>query len=243
MNKGTIVLCKIHKSLEVKFSLVLEDDPVSIVQQRAHGWNVEQTCRKFTYNNNKFFRVNPKPYVTFDISNKTDKKEGWNTNSQVNLNQRALFLFKRALRELIEEFRTVKNLFYLYDTGEMVVNQKLAEAHRKIIPTSSKTIILQACVIQNEENQEELYEGCFLAINRLDSFTYLTFEEMEFLYSVVSEIRMTELALHLLELEKLHTKEEGDLKIPHKVEPEVVEETPPDIDFHAKQKEKQIPDI
>lgn len=243
MYKATIVLCKVHKSFEVKFGIVLEDDPVNLAQQKAHGWNNEPVCRKFTYRDNRYFRIYPKPFVTFDIASKTDRKEGWNSNYQVNLNQRALFLFKRALRELITDFQKLKNLFYVYDTGELVVNQKLAEEHRKIIPTSSKTIILQACVIQNEENREDYYEGCFLAINRLDYFTYLTYEEMEVLYSVLSELRMTELSLHLLELDKLYQEDDGVITIQKEPEVERVEEMKEDPPFNLKRQPKQIPDI
>ena len=49
----------------------------------------------------------------------------------------------------------------------------------------------------------------FGVVNRMEYYTYLTFEELEYFYEILSSIRMTELAMHLLTLDLL-TKEEPD---------------------------------
>ena len=242
MYKSSIVLCKVHKSLQVKFEMILEDDPVTVAQNKSHGWMNEPVIKRFRYNNNQYFRIYPRPFLTLDISSKEDKKEGWNSAYQISLNQRALFVLKKNLEKLIEEFQTNKDLFYTYDTGEIVVDQELAEELRKVVPTKSKIIILQPCVVQDEDNNEIYYEGCIMAFNRLEYSTNLTFEEMGFLLDLLMQINLTELSMQLLVLEKLCPGEGHEIRM-RNPQPERPPEPLHERPFVTKMEPSRIPEI
>ena len=242
MYKTSMLLCKIHKSLQVKFELILEDDPVAVAHRKAMGWNAEPAARKFRFNNNLYFRVQPHPFVTIDIASKADRKDGWSSAYQVSLNQRTLFSFRKRLQELLDIFKEEKDLFYMYESGELVVDQRLAEKHRKLVNTGSKVIVLQACPVQDEENPNIYYEGCLLAINRLDVYTQMTYEEMEFLLDTLNHLSIGELAVQLMTLERLYPEEQGT-PFPSRPKPEPTPEPLREQPFVTKKEPKQIPNI
>lgn len=237
-----MLLCKIHKNLQVKFELILEDDPTEVAHRKALGWNTEPAARKFRFNNNLYFRAQPHPFVTIDIASKEDRKEGFRSMYQVSLNQRALFSFRKRLQELLDEYKTEKELFYMYDTGEIVVDQRLAEKHRKLIQTGTKVVVLQPCVVQDEENQNIYYEGCILAINRLEIYTQMTYEEMEFLLDTLDHISVGELAVKLMTLERMYPEERGNI-YPSRPKPAAPMEPLREQPFVTKKEPNQIPNI
>lgn len=242
MKRLSIPLVKIHKSFEVNFCVFTDGEEA----QKQDPWSA--AIQRYSYNGNDYFRVKPRMSVCIDISNRREiKRDGWTSALQVYLNQRSLFTFKQRLRELIRTFQSVKELFVKYDSGELEVNQQLAMKYRKLISTSSgKMILLQACVVVDDENREVFYEGCIFAINRLEYFTYLTYEEMLFLYDVLSKLDMTQLSMQLLELEKIYSddadSETKGLIIRHPEEAVVKEEYPKES-VYAGYEKRTIPDI
>lgn len=242
MKRLSIPLVKIHKSFEVTFCVFTDGEEA----QKQDPWSA--TIQRYSYNGNDYFRVKPRMTVCIDISNKREtKREGWTSALQVYLNQRSLFTFKQRLRELIHTFQSVKELFVKYDSGELEVNRQLAMKYRKLISSSSgKMILLQACVVIDDDNREVSYEGCIFAINKLEYFTYLTYEEMLLLYDVLSKIDMPQLSIQLLEIEKLYADSDEnksrELIIRHPEEA-VVEEEYPQESVYAGYEKQTIPDI
>lgn len=213
MYKATVELCRVHSSLSLKMGIILEEDEAQQIKNRNMNWGNENMIRKFTYHGNSYIRINPRPFLTIDITNKKIKKsEGYDPNYQMSLNQRGVFSIKRSLRSLISEFQSEKDLFYKYKTGELMVDHELARAHRKVIPVgNAKTVIFEPCVVQDEENRELFYEGCFMAFNKVDYFTYLTYEEMLFFLDIISNLDMTSLALQIIDSEIIYSalKQDG----------------------------------
>lgn len=206
MYKASMELGRIHKSMRLRFSVIIRDDDIS----NGSPWNREPLYKRFRFQENEYFKVNPHPFLTIDISDRREmKKEGWNSGYSVSLNQKALFLMRRRVRELIQAFQTEHQMFYYNERNELVVNPILADKHKIYVPTSQKTILMQPCVVPDDETPNKVYEGVFFAINRMEYYTYLTFEELDYFYEILSSIRMTELAMHLLTLDLL-TKEEPD---------------------------------
>lgn len=242
MKRLSIPLVKIHKSFDVSFCVFTDGEET----EQKEPWGA--TMQRYSYNGNDYFRVRPRASVCIDISNKREvKREGWTSALQVYLNQRSLFTFKQRLRELIHTFRSVKELFVKYDTGELEVDQALAVKYKKLISTNSgKMILLQACVVTDEESREITYEGCIFAINRMEYFTYLTYEEMLLLYDVIAKVNMPDLALQLLQMDTLHQmtnhEEKKELVLRHP-EQGVVEEEYPKESVYAGYEAPEIPEI
>ena len=203
MYKASIELGRIHKSLKLQFSLILDDPEEK--QPSGYGWKREPLYKRFQFNGNDYFRINPHPFVTIDISNRKEtRKEGWNSGYSVTLNQRALFLLKTRIRTLVNVFHTERNLFYYNERGELTVNDTLAKKYKIFVPTAQKVILIQPCVVQDDERPDTVYEGVFFAINRMEYYTYLTYEELEYLLDLLNSINMIELSMHLLELIQLY---------------------------------------
>lgn len=214
MYKATVELVRIHHSLSIKMGIVLEENSYEKLQNKNMKWGTDEVVRKFSYHGNQYIRMNPRPFLTLDISNRKERRKSdvYDANYQMSMNQKGLFLLKKNLRALLLEFQSEKKLFYQYENGELVVDRVLAQNHEKIIPIGNdKIIILHPCVVQDEENRMQFYEGCYMAFNRPEYFTYLTYEEMEFFLDTLHHINLIDLAFHLMETESFYStfKESG----------------------------------
>lgn len=206
MYKATVELCRIHPSLSLKVGIILEEDELQKLKNRNMNYGAEEMIRKFTYRGNSYIRINPRPFLTIDITNKKLKKaNGYDPNYQMSLGQRGVFSLKRGLRQLISEFQSEKELFY-YKGNDLLVDNILADAHRKVIPIGNgKSIILHPCVVQDEEERDQFYEGCFMAFNKVEYFVYMTYEEMLFLLDTLTNLDMISIAMHIIDTEILYT--------------------------------------
>lgn len=214
MYKATVELCRIHHSLSIKMGIILEENELDKLQNRNTKWGADEIVRKFSYRGNQYIRINPRPFLTLDITNRKERKskDAYDANYQMSMNQKGLFLLKKNLSALIQEFQSEKKLFYLYENGELVIDRVLAQNHEKVIPMGNgKAIILHPCVVQDEEQRNQFYEGCFMIFNQPQYFTYLTYEEMEFFLDTLKEINLIDLAFHLMETESFYStfKEQG----------------------------------
>lgn len=200
MYKASIEIAKINKGLKIKFGII-------IYSESENKQIYSKLVSKFNYLGNDFLKVNPKPFITLDISSNTTKSEGWSSNQFVNLNKQSLFLFNRALYKLIQEFKEIRELFY-YKNNKLCVNNKEAERITKDIISNNKHIRLQPCVVPSDENNEKFYEGCVLCINTYDNFVYITYSEMEYLYYELSHVDMINLSLSMIQMAKIYKDEE-----------------------------------
>lgn len=241
MYKASIEIGRVHKSMLITFNLILEDETMATNQ---YARNTEPLYKRFRYKDNDYFKVYPHPFVTIDIADKKEqKKDGWNPGYTVALNQKSLFYMKSKIRRLVRLFHNEQNLFYYNEKGVLTVNHELAKANKVIIPTSQKVILIQPCVVQDDDSPDIVYEGVFFAINRMEYYTYLTYEELEYMLELLSSINMIELSMHLLELAEKHKEiekpEESIETKPIKIEDEPVLNTP----TVYKREEPTIPEI
>lgn len=202
MYKATIEIAKINKGLKVKFGLVVQSE-----SENKLIYN--KLVSKFNYLGNNYLKINPKPFITLDISSNTTKTEGWSSNQFVNLNKQSLFLFNRALYRLIQEYKEIRDLYY-YENNKLCVNNKASEKITKDIISNNKHIRLQPCVVYSDDNDEKYYEGCMLCINTYDNFVYITYSEMEYLYYELSHIDLISLSLSLLQIVNIYKDEEAE---------------------------------
>lgn len=235
MQKATIELFKVHKSFSVKFSIIIKDDNPNTYQKLVN---------KFKYNGNDYVKIVPHPFITIDITTKADKKEGWSSNQSFNMNRKELYSFICKMKKMCQNFVSHKALFYYDDNGVLTVNQSESQEIKDVLIAGNKTILLQPCVIYNEEDKQR-YEGIFLSINSMDYFSYLTYFEMQYLIQELVRLDVNALTMSLINTvalyEDMETKEIEIQKpiITEQVE-EVIVDTKPRIRI---EEPHEIPDI
>lgn len=142
-------------------------------------------------------KITPYPFITIDIRSNIDKKDEWNTNLFFNMNRRELYTMIQRLNRLHNNFIKEKELFYYNRDGKLEVNKDKAYEIREVVVCGNKTIWIQACVIENEEDKQ-LYEGIFLSINSVDYFTYITYDELGYLIYELAHINMSALTMDVI---------------------------------------------
>ena len=151
----------------------------------------------FSYNGNEYTNLIPHPFLTIDITSWMDRNEGWNSNNTVNLSRRDNFNLIMKLSRLYSKFTKIEELFYYDYNNVLMVNKELSEKHKEVLVSGNKTILLQACVVEDSESKIK-YEGIFMSINSIDYFTYLTYGELEFLIHELRKIDFNTLTLQLI---------------------------------------------
>ena len=81
MKKINLELGKISKGMRLRFSLILDSEQ----GPQNRNFNL---VNHFQIDGNEYFRLNPHPFITIDISDSFGKNETWSSNHVVNLNQR-----------------------------------------------------------------------------------------------------------------------------------------------------------
>jgi hypothetical protein len=219
--------------MKLKFSL--------IINSNDDTKNYNKLVNKFNYLGNDYIKINPRPFVTIDISKSTE--DGWSSNQSVNLNKQSLFLFIRILERMIKQFKSIKELFY-YQNDKLTVNNRISKEITMDFVSCNKHIRLQPCVVSDDEINNKFYEGCVFCINSYDNFCYITYEEMEYLYYELSHIDMMELSLSVINTVNLFRNAEEEIIKPKPVKKEedyedIIENSP----YVKIEEANTIPDI
>lgn len=205
MLKITLDVGRVNKVMRIKFGLIVRSDP----NPKHNFFQVES---KFKYMGNDYYKLSPNPFITLDISKGGEKNEQWNVNQIVNFNRIKVFEFLKKLKQFLYQYRQYKNLYY-YENQVLKINQTVAKNLFLDLVTTSKHIRMIPCVVPGEQ-EEEYYEGSIFAVNSMDNFCYLTYDEMEYLYYELSHINMNEMSILLMRMvydmeknEKIEEKE------------------------------------
>ena len=190
MYRSSIELLRINKT-KLKFGLIIKDNSVNKP--------IIPLINKFTMRGDQYLNITPHPFITIDISDKSDKKEGWNPNSTFTLNRMYRSSFVRTARNFIEAFK-IKEL-YFFKRGNLIINKEVAEANQTKVSTLNKNLIMRHTVIEKEGVQ---YEGVLLMINTVDNYTAMTYDEFVYLVEEISRIDMNSLALQLINTTMLY---------------------------------------
>lgn len=191
MYRASIELGRISKFMKLKFNLIIKN--TSNLKNRVYENGI---IDKFTYGDSEYLKLSPKPYITIDISDASDKNDSWNSNTQVNFNKFCLFELIQKTKSMLESFK-IKELFYKKD-GKLQVNPTVASQCSEIIRTPNKAVKMIHAVIYDNENKEIEYEGICFMINSPDNYCCLTYHELEYLYYELNNINMHELSISLI---------------------------------------------
>lgn len=236
MVRGTIEIAKITQNFTLKFGLILEDD-AEIIRFKAPN----KLISKYQFDGNDYLRISPHPFIVMDITSKEDRKNNDRLGHSVTLNRRVLFAFIMKLKKLIASYTEKKDLFY-YDNDELFVDREIStQITLRCIANNNNVILMQPCVVVDEEHPLEKYEGCAFCINRYANFVFLTYMEMGYLLYELERINMTQFSLDLIKIYEGYKDQESEK--PNNVVIEKVEEELSSVNVPVQPREDSIPDI
>ena len=236
MFKSSMILTQINPSFTVKFSIVIENDnPEKFVGNKL--------VNKFKYGDNEYLKITPKPYIELDVSNKKRKDEGYSPNNVFKFNPKELIVFIRLLASFIKSFKDNKDLYYYDDNHYLYINKPLSDKLVLSMCGTGKRLEMKPVIVPGEKEYEQ-YEGAILFINTQEHYTYIRYDDLEYLYYLLRQVNMFELSLQMLTVTKLlENEEEKDIPIPPIVR-EIEEENVNDNKPYVKIEEPDtIPDI
>ena len=159
----------------------------------SHGRNNDSDCTSIT-----IFPIISialiRPGIIDDNGNYIKAK--WDPNDSIALTKYNLPLFINELREIYNNFKEPKLFSY---TGERLeLNAKLAEKFRKVFMIGDTTIELSIVVINELENDREIfYEGLKVKFNNEDHVGLLNINDLSSLLYTLTHVDMDSLALSL----------------------------------------------
>ena len=203
-------LGSVNKTMKLKFNLMIQNEKQ--VKQAVNRQDT-QTINSFMIGGTEYLKLSPYPYITIDISKSTDRGDAWNANLSVNLNSIGLFIMQKKLKHILNGFQ-VKSLFYKQD-GKLYVNPNIANRMVEYIRLLNKVVKVSYGVVKDEENQEIEYEGVIFMINTSDNYCLLTYDELEYLFYILSKIDLNIMALQAINiyLAQLTTKVDNPWKL------------------------------
>lgn len=193
MFKASIELGQINKNMKLKFCLIIKNDSELKNMARNMG---QDLINYFTFNGSEYLRINPRPFITIDISSNRTKNEAWNSNMQVNLGKPGLYKMVRVTQKLINNFK-IEDLFYI-QRNKLQVDKKLAMENMEEIYSSNKKIRMIYSIVINNDNEDDIYEGIAFCINGYENFCMLTYDELILLHEELKRIDMNALSMQLL---------------------------------------------
>lgn len=154
------------------------------------------------FNGNQYLSVN-NPYASLTIELSEEGKDMyssiWSSARVVSLNKFLTKTFVRRSRDLLEKFKTIKELF-AYEDNVLMVNKDLAWENREVIPTEyGKVVMLLPTVVEDYDTHAQ-YEGITLMINEISNYGKLTYQEFEAMVDYLDTLDFDTLALQLINI-------------------------------------------
>lgn len=188
--KVSLALDSINRYIKIKVAMVIDEG----------GFNGRKikTVDKFTYRGSEFLSLSPHAYVAIDFASAAERDGSYNPNRSFSLNKRDLYRFCNSLKRMISLFTAQRDLFYMM-RGELKVDMEIAMKNREnLLLSNQKLIVMQHCVVHDEENQERTYEGIFITINGYDNFAYVTYDELKYMFDLLSRVDLSYYGVLLL---------------------------------------------
>lgn len=236
MKKITVDIGKVAKGMRLKYSLILDADETGVKNPSLSLIN------HYKIGGNEFFKFNPHPYLTIDISESFGKKEEWNANKSVNLNLMSKMKMEAQLKIVISNL-SIKELFYYDKNNKLDVNRDVVKSlNMKPFVIGNKNCMFDYGVIRDDKNNE--YEGIIFMINSADNFCMLTIDEISYLYYVLLSTNLYNLTFSVLSyyntLDKTNQLDEIEIK-PQLIQEE--QEMVPKLNRVPEYDDQNMPDL
>ena len=153
----------------------------------------KKTISAFTYGDRTYLSIIAHPYVTIEIIEKGDPSEV-KLDKTIKLPKAYFFTFLRKLNLFIQQFQD-PNLFYV-DRNRFLVNNDLAKKYTMTHLSYNKSIQFIHAIVRGETEGEDR-PGARVAINRVNNYTLLSYDELCWMYGSLSNIDFTSTTLEL----------------------------------------------
>lgn len=195
MEKIIVDLGYVNSYIKIKFGLIVKNEQYK-----------QNLISKFDFSGNQYIKISPIPTITLEIST-GNKNEPWAPNRTLSLSKINIYLFTKRLEEVLNHLKSEKNMFYLDEFGELILNKELASKSRETIELGSKFVCFQPFVVKDKKDS---YEGCVMMINDATYPAFMTFEEMQYLITYLRNIDLDNLAINVLNTQLLMKNMESD---------------------------------
>lgn len=204
MYKASLDLFKVNK-INVKFNVILRDDNKSSLKIKT-----KSLINKYNMGDTSGFNISPISYITIDISKTMDKNDSWDAGSRFNLNKMNLFKFISKIKHMKYVMYKEEKLYYIQD-GRLQLNCDIANKYTDHMITSNHTLEFRHCVVYDEENKEQEYEGISIQIMGTGNYVLLSNFEMDYLLYELEHIDMHNLSLNLIIADMLMLDNKSDI--------------------------------
>jgi len=192
MIKITKELGSVNPYVRLDFEMIInteEDD--KLMGRRSLGPSLTQRV----YNGNRYIRIRTSPFITLHVGKKNYGERSLDNSYVINEETRHYLLLK--LRLFLHKFKT-PDLFLRTNqmSNKLKVNPNLIEESSfSIVNAHGKILRMEPAVIEeNPDIPGNVYEGAILYVNGYDTYVYLRFDDVSYLYRKLDEIRFQEFA-------------------------------------------------
>ena len=204
MYKASLDLFKVNK-INVKFNVILRDDNKSSLKMK-----MKPLINKYSIGDTTGFNISPSSYISVDMSKTMDKNDSWDAGSRFNLNKMNLFKFISKLKHMKYVMYKEEKLYYIQD-GRLHLNNDIANKYTEHMITSNHTLEFRHCVVYDEENKEQEYEGISIQIMKTGNYVLLSNFEMDYFLYELEHIDMHGLSLKLIITDILMSDNKNEL--------------------------------
>lgn len=206
MIRISMELFKVTPSFKATFGLIVKND----IYNNNH--TQKDVINKFSIDGNKYIQLSPYPFITFDLSDKIDKRDGMYLSNRFTVTRISLFNFINSVKKSINILENNKSDLYMYDDNDILqIDIDRANSSRVVFNTNNKNIIIQpTVVIRNTDTNEIRTLGVFLAVSKFDIFTLLSLSELKYLLYELEKVNFSELSMTAILL--FNSMEENDKK-------------------------------
>lgn len=190
MYKGSIDIGWVNKSLRVSFNLVIMGNNDGY--QRFNS----KIINKFACNNSEYLKFTPRPYLTLDICKYENKQKIYDPACQINISKRNLFVLIQRVKKMIENFK-IQDMFFIKNK-QLRLNIDKAKSVSQVMRTNDKAIYMIHGVIPDDERPDVQYEGITLMINNAANYVLITYDELLYLYYILTNVNMDMLSMQLI---------------------------------------------
>ena len=192
MYKSSIDIGSINKEMKVTFNIIIsEENDINNQQKNANNF---KTISRFIYNGADYLKFSPRPYLTIAMRRYGDVMS--DKNCYININKLNLFVLIQRVKKMIENFK-VEDLFFVKNK-RLNLNVEKAQSLIQVMKTNDKSIAMVYCVIEDENNRDIQYEGISFMINDISHSTLITYDELLYMYHMLSTINMDVLSMELI---------------------------------------------
>lgn len=197
MKRVTLDLGKVSKGLSLKFGLIMDSD-----DSRFSG--KYGLVGIYKSGNNEYMTLRPHPFLKLEISGGGRERKEYNPDLSVTLNNRNKMLFENLVYMAIDKSRRY-NIFEVGTDYEPVINKNLIKQCTSFAYINDTYIVFEPALIPVDNvNSDKKQMGFILFFGDRSNYTYLTIEDLDYLYYVLKDVNMILLSTHMLSL--LHSR-------------------------------------